>query len=878
MRIKAKINKLKHNDTNKEILQNSIESSYETKLQLIEEFIDNSKIEKKPSQIVDNGQEYYDKHIKIEDKYRLIFDNVNDEIIYLNRYGKILDVNRRIEEILGFKPEEIIGKHFTRLGMIRKRDIPRVLKIFKDALKGKPKFILELDVKHKDGHYVTIEASSRPLKKDGKIVGFLILVRDISKRKRIEKELKKSNQRFEDIALSSADWIWEVDNEGKYTFASGKVKEILGYEPSYLIGKTPFDFMPDDEKTRVGEIFSKFVIEKKPIVDLENWNIHKDGKKICLLTNGVPLFDDSGNLLGYRGVDKDITIQKISEKALQESEKRYSDLFENASDLIQAVKPDGTFLFVNQSWKKTLGYSDDDLKSLNVFNIIHPTSIEHCQHVFKKVLSGEETRTIEAVFISKNCDEIYVEGSINCRFENGEPISTRGIFRDVTEKKKSEQRMEKLNLMKGKLLEIGNLQEKLHIVTDTVVESLKADFARIWIIKQGDLCNKGCIHAEHKEGIHVCQHKDRCLHLKASSGRYTHLDGQVHKRVPFGCYKIGRVASGIDEKFITNDVTHDSRIHDNKWAEELGLTSFAGYKLTSEQGDPIGVLALFSKRKITLDDDILLETIASTIAQVIQTKHAEEKVKIAHDQVKELNESLEKKVEERTAEVQRLLDQKDAFITQLGHDLKTPLGPLINLLPIIEKDITDSRLKEIMSVSLRNTYRIKSLVAKTLKLALLNAPSTIMNLNTFNLVDEIKNVVESNKILFDKHNITVDILIKDTITVQADKDQLDELFENLINNAVKYSPKGGVVTIDAIEEQNELTVSVKDLGIGIDAEETGHIFEEFYKVDQSRHDLDSSGLGLPICKRIVEKHSGKIWVESKGSGKGSTFYFTLPYV
>jgi len=95
---------------------------------------------------------------------------------------------------------------------------------------------------------------------------------------------------------------------------------------------------------------------------------------------------------------------------------------------------------------------------------------------------------------------------------------------------------------------------------------------------------------------------------------------------------------------------------------------------------------------------------------------------------------------------------------------------------------------------------------------------------------------------------------------------------------VKYTEGHGMITIDTKLVDEEVLVSVTDTGIGISAEHIDHLFDEYYKVDHSRHDFESSGLGLPICKRIVEKHGGKIWAESAGLGKGSIFYFTLPKV
>ncbi len=210
----------------------------------------------------------------------------------------------------------------------------------------------------------------------------------------------------------------------------------------------------------------------------------------------------------------------------------------------------------------------------------------------------------------------------------GEVLKLRQLV-DVYEVRESASRMrtrriEELSSLKEDLLRSGTLQEKLKRITYGLVDVFDADFARIWITKPGDRCDSGCVHAKTTKGPHVCKHRECCLHLLASSGRYTHMDGQVHGRIPFGCYKIGRVAAGLEPKFLTNDVTHDTRIHDKDWAGKLGLISFAGFGLLSMEGTPIGVLALFSKHELSQDDAVMLEDMANTASQVIQTAMAEE--------------------------------------------------------------------------------------------------------------------------------------------------------------------------------------------------------------------------------------------------------------
>jgi len=271
----------------------------------------------------------------------------------------------------------------------------------------------------------------------------------------------------------------------------------------------------------------------------------------------------------------------------------------------------------------------------------------------------------------------------------------------------------------------------------------------------------------------------------------------------------------------------------------------------------------------------LQETVASLKIAEDDIRGKNKKLASTQEELRTLNEWLEQKVMERTAEIENLLKQKDEFVNQLGHDLKTPITPLVTLLPIIQKRQTDQKSKELLDVSIKNVQYMKDLVIKTIQLARLNAPSTKLDITETNLLEELNKVIDNNQFLFKENKIIVENKIKEDVIIKADKLRLDELFNNLITNAVKYTSESGILTIDAQKDRDFVTISFRDTGIGLNQEQIKHIFDEFYKVDPSRHDLEASGLGLPICKRIVEKHGGKIWVESPGVGKGSTFYFTL---
>lgn len=250
----------------------------------------------------------------------------------------------------------------------------------------------------------------------------------------------------------------------------------------------------------------------------------------------------------------------------------------------------------------------------------------------------------------------------------------------------------------------------------------------------------------------------------------------------------------------------------------------------------------------------------------------------AEKELKDMNKELEKLVEERTEKIRQLLKHKDTFINQLGHDLKNPLGPLIHLLPVLEKKENELKKREMIQTMNRNVQFMKQLVTKTIELANLNSPNIKFTFDTLNLQDELLEIIINNRFIFDEKNIQINNDVPTDLTFIGDKLRIHQLFNNIFNNAVKYSDKDSKIIIKGEQDDHSITISIQDTGIGMTQEQLDNVFDEFYKADSSRHDFDSSGLGLPICKSIVEKHGGRIWAESEGIGKGSIFYINLPKI
>jgi len=264
--------------------------------------------------------------------------------------------------------------------------------------------------------------------------------------------------------------------------------------------------------------------------------------------------------------------------------------------------------------------------------------------------------------------------------------------------------------------------------------------------------------------------------------------------------------------------------------------------------------------------------------KTIEVEELKQKLIETENKFNELNRNLEQRVIDRTVEVNRLLLHKTKFVDNLAHDLGTPLTPLMALLPIIKEDVEKLETKELVDTCIRNVEYIKRVVRNSQKLAELI--STDLYLKKENLLELVNELQEKYDIVFKSCNINIQNNIDESIFVKTERSRLLEVIDHVSSNAVNSMTEGGTLTFEArsVEEKTGsfIDVVIRDTGVGLEREQTDHLFDEFYKADESRHKLDSTGLGLAICRRIIEKHGGKIWADSHGKGTGTTIHFTIP--
>lgn len=256
----------------------------------------------------------------------------------------------------------------------------------------------------------------------------------------IEKR-KEAEEKFRSMVETSSDWIWETDHNAVYTYVSPKIRELLGYTPEEILGKTPFDLMPEDEASRVSQLFADIVKSKKAFQYLENKNLHKDGTLIILETSGIPIMDQDNNLVGYRGIDRDATERIQAEEQLR----KLSMAVEQSDSTIMIANHKGNIDYVNPAFYAISGYTPDEVTGENprlLKSGEHPDSFY--KELWDTISSGENWRG-EIVNKKKSGEHYWERVIISPVMDSAEKITHYvAVKEDITDRKNAEAENERL--------------------------------------------------------------------------------------------------------------------------------------------------------------------------------------------------------------------------------------------------------------------------------------------------------------------------------------------------------------------------------------------------------------------------------------------------
>jgi PAS domain S-box-containing protein len=375
-----------------------------------------------------------------EERYRALFDRSLDCVFVHDFEGNFLDANEAALKLLGYDRKDIPRLNFASL--LSQDQLPKAfatLQEFKET--GAQKHVDEFRLRCKDGSFVDVEVIGAVIYHEGKLYAIQGVGRDVTERKRAEDRLKASEQKYRTILEEMGDGYFETDRAGNITFVNDAMIRRLGYSKEELIGMNYRALRPKEEAKAVFEAYNRVYKTGEPLRGFFTEIICKDGSHILAETSAFPLRNEKGEIIGFRGIRRDITERKQAEEALRRSEGRYRTILEEMEEGYYEVDLAGTFIFVNDAMSHILGYSRDELIGMN-YKIYTPK--EDAKAIFQAYnrvyRTGEPLKWYPMAEFKKDGTLILAEDSVLPLLdEKGEVIGFRGISRNVTERKKAEE-------------------------------------------------------------------------------------------------------------------------------------------------------------------------------------------------------------------------------------------------------------------------------------------------------------------------------------------------------------------------------------------------------------------------------------------------------
>ncbi|MCJ8164665.1 PAS domain S-box protein [Pontibacter sp. E15-1] len=382
-----------------------------------------------------------------EDRYRLLYESSYDAIL-LFKDGLVVECNQKALEFFRCTQEELIGHSLLEFSPEiqpdGRRSETRAMLLMEKVLETGQPMTFEWQNCRKDGSLLDVELSvSRIVIQDELYIQ--AFKRDVTQRKqaqlakRREEVLHESMNQFRSF-LDKVNLIYfSLDIKGNIEHTNDYFLKYVEYAQEELLGKCFFEMLvPAHERAHQLEEFQKSIEIGKVSSYYERDIVTKSGQVKTLRWNAMLDYNQEGQIVGITSVGKDMTDKRIAMEALKDNKIRLQDLFDNAHDLIQNISVDNKFIFVNKAWKDRLGYTDQDIETLTLNDIVHPYYKAKFIYQLRNLYKGENVNKIETVFLTKAGKPVHLIGSINCSWQDGQPVATRAILHDITDRIKAE--------------------------------------------------------------------------------------------------------------------------------------------------------------------------------------------------------------------------------------------------------------------------------------------------------------------------------------------------------------------------------------------------------------------------------------------------------
>jgi len=649
-------------------------------------------------------------------------------------------------------------------------------------------------------------------------------------------DIETQNNQFKSLLEASPLAVYTSDQHGHLTFFNQATVHILGMTP--VLGADLWSgqwkmYFPDGRPMEI--VDSPMAKALNQIAKFENEEIvirRLDDSFRRLLVYSIPTYNEAKAFSGTYNTFVDIT----AKSSYETKQSVLSAIVESSDDAIISKDLNGIISSWNQGAERIFGYTEQEVIGRPVSILIPKPRLNEEDNILGQIRQGNKVKHFETVRVSKTGRLIPISLTVSpVKDMSGKIIGASKIARDITEQveaqaaiKRNAQNLELLNSIGKVILEKLEVNEVLQQVTDVTTRITGAAFGAFFY------------NTFDEEGEAIM-----LFTLSGAPRQALESIGIDLFKPTFSAHQVIRI----------DDVTKDDRYAKNlpllgMPKGYLDVRSYLAVPVVSTNGEVIGGL-LFGHPKVArfkAEHEDLVESIASQAAIALDNSRLFEELKA-------------------------MSDKKDEFIALASHELKTPLTTIKGYLQLLAKKKQDRVNALFIDKTLDQVGKLNSLVADLLDVSKIEAGKLQFNLEAFDLRLVLKDVMETFPYTYKTHKIIFHDQLEPAC-VYADKQRIEQVINNLLTNAIKYSPNSDLVEVSIYKDADTVTVKVKDFGIGLKEEHKRKIFTRFYRAEGIVN-VSGLGIGLHLTKEIIDRHHGQIGVESK-FGVGSEFYFTLP--
>lgn len=752
-----------------------------------------------------------------EEKYRALVESASDSILIV-QYGVLVFANHVPLEISGYTMDEVIGAPFLKF--IADEDRDKILEFYQLRIKGEDApYQYETNILLKNGERKPVEINISMFTYHGQ-KSELVFIRDISERKQLEEARTQEQVLLKTLINYLPSSVFVKDRDFRKTACNPahlrRMAITLGRnEPpseSEVLGKTDFDLYPQKLAASYFEEDESVIKHGKSVLNKESFSIDKSGETSWELISKIPIRNEEGTINGMVGIAHDITERKKNEKILENERMMLRTLINTIPDLIWLKDPDGVYLICNPEFERLYGAKESEILGKTDYDFVP----KELADFFRKndneaVKNGKPTNNLESLTYADDSHMGIFETIKTPMFDSaGKLLGVLGVARDITEIQHSRETL-------------AEREKQLSSIYDTVGSV-------IFLLEITD---------------------DQSYKFSSVNQAFINVTG-----IPAEAVIGKRISDVIPEPSLALVL--------GNYSKAIATKSIIRWEETTQY--PTGALTGIVSVAPVFDTDGKCTHLVGSVYDITERKKAEEEIFT-------LNQTLEKRVAERTAELETSNKDLEAFAYSVSHDLRAPLRHIDGFSRLLRKSVSDPSAEairffdKISESSSRMSVMIDALLNFS-RLGRKPVSKVRVDLNTL-----VKQIVSQYQQVTGTR--IIDFKTGELPCIEGDLALLQIVFENLISNAVKFTSKTShaIIEIGMCDDDSKNTIFVKDNGAGFDMNYTEKLFNVFQRLHTSE-EFEGTGIGLANVKQIIHKHGGTIHAKSEVD-KGATFYITI---